>query len=134
NLHVAVRMRTETCSRDYVIFIDDPQSTEAHVAWVIISIERERVAAVQPAGACIAAFCGGTDCNHFHIPPWPMMVGSPPETISVFLVASANRQTHSGASTGTPYHRPEQDNQSRAPGESRPGRGFLQQPAPSWHH
>ena len=49
DLHVLVRVRTETLRRCNTIFIDDPQRTKAHPFRIVIVRKRKRVPGLEPA-------------------------------------------------------------------------------------
>jgi hypothetical protein len=48
DLHVAVAMLGKSPTGCDKVFIDHAQTTEAHVAWIVILIEGEGVISVQP--------------------------------------------------------------------------------------
>jgi hypothetical protein len=62
-------MRAEAALGRNPVVVDHPQRAEAHPGRIVILIERERVAAVQPVQPGIAAF--GSFAVNDHMPFFP---------------------------------------------------------------
>ncbi len=48
NFHIAVRVSGKSTTGGHVIFIDDPQTAEAHLRWIMVIGEAESVMTVEP--------------------------------------------------------------------------------------
>ena len=64
DLHVPVAVRAETLPRLDPVLVDYPQHAEAHVPRVVVVVEREGVAGVEPAVLTVAPLAGGSDGDH----------------------------------------------------------------------
>ena len=64
DLHVLVPVRPKALARLHPILIDNPQYPEAHILWVVVVIEGEGVAGVQPAKIAAATFIAGSNGDH----------------------------------------------------------------------
>src|SRR5438128_312742 len=56
DLHVAMPVCAEPLPRAHPVLVDDAQRPEAHLFWIVIVTERERVPAVEPPEVGGAAF------------------------------------------------------------------------------
>src|SRR5271155_437484 len=64
DLHVPMRMRSETLTRFYPVFVDDAERPEPHVARVVVVGERESVTRVEPPVIGASAFFCGSNLQH----------------------------------------------------------------------
>src|ERR1700728_2649495 len=73
DFHVAVRMRGETAAGRHDVLIDDAQRTKLRVIGVVVLVERERKARIEPRDFVVAALLGWTNFNHGVLPVRPDM-------------------------------------------------------------
>src|SRR5262245_49499458 len=64
DLHVAVEVRAEPLSGLHAVIVEDAQRAKAHVPGIAVVGERERVAAVEPFDARVAAITCASDRDH----------------------------------------------------------------------
>ena len=64
DFHIAMRMHGKAVSGLHPILIDDSEGAESHVAGVVILIEGETVAGVQPPMIGATPFFTATNRNH----------------------------------------------------------------------
>src|SRR5690606_4723047 len=64
DFHVGVPVRRETAARLHPVLVDHAQRAEAHPRGIVVMPERERVPAVEPAGAHAAALGGRAFDDH----------------------------------------------------------------------
>src|SRR6266513_6455346 len=64
DLHVAMSMSPEALAWADPVFIDHPQCPEAHLLWIVIVAERERVPAVEPPEIGSPTFCRVSYADH----------------------------------------------------------------------
>lgn len=68
NFHVIVPMAGEAGAGNDAVLVDDPQAPETHTRRVLIMREGERMAAVQPSRAGLAARHAIAKCYHIISP------------------------------------------------------------------
>src|ERR1700728_2472548 len=71
DFHVAVRMRGETTAGRHDVLIDHPQRTKLRVVRVVVLVERECEARIEPRNLVVAALFRWTNFDHgvLQLPP-----------------------------------------------------------------
>jgi ribosomal protein S7 len=64
DFHVAVRMGGEAFAGPDPVFVDHAQGTKSHETWIVILVERKRVARIEPAEIAPTAFIAASNLDH----------------------------------------------------------------------
>src|SRR5262245_34133448 len=68
DFHVAVRVSRESAARINSIFVNDSQSTKAHMLRIVVITERKGMTAIEPVPPRFTSFFGRSYFNHFNPP------------------------------------------------------------------
>jgi hypothetical protein len=68
NFHVTMPMGGEAGARLHAVLIEHPQLAKAHIAWIVIAIEGERVIAVEPIKLRMPRHMTWSSCNRLALP------------------------------------------------------------------
>src|SRR5215217_98030 len=68
DFHVAVPMRRKTAAGSHEVFIDYAQRAKAHVAGIVVLVERKRVISVEPPMIEVPAFFCFSNTDHGYTP------------------------------------------------------------------
>src|SRR5690606_35871532 len=88
DLHVGVAVRREAAARRNPVLVDHPQRPPAHPLRIVVVAEGKAVAAVEPAGADVAALGAGAEHLHRAYAPSPAAAGA-----SVVMCSSISSAT-----------------------------------------
>src|SRR5215468_5647032 len=64
DLHITMRMSSESLCRRNAVFVDDTECPKSHVMWIVISVERECVKRIEPSVIKMPALVSMTYFNH----------------------------------------------------------------------
>src|SRR5450631_2729412 len=70
DLHILMRVRTESRARLHTIFVDDPQWAKFHMLGIEVIRKRKRMEGLQPTVVGKTPLCTASNCVH-EIPPRP---------------------------------------------------------------